>query len=47
MLDCVLMARDKWLAPDGLMFPDRAELYVALIEDSLYYKKKVVLNHPT
>ena len=23
MLDTVLFARDKWLAPDGLMFPDR------------------------
>merc|ERR1712137_1513812 len=28
MLDSVLYARDKWLAPDGLMFPDRATLYV-------------------
>ena len=23
MLDTVLYARDKWLAPNGLMFPDR------------------------
>ena len=23
MLDSVLYARDKWLAPNGLMFPDR------------------------
>ena len=23
MLDTVLYARDKWLAPGGLMFPDR------------------------
>ena len=43
MLDCVLFARDKWLAPDGLMMPDRAELFMALIEDQLYYQKKVVL----
>jgi len=42
MLDSVLFARDKWLAPDGLMLPDRAELFLALIEDQLYYKKKVV-----
>lgn len=29
MLDCVLAARDKWLAPDGLMFPDRATMHIA------------------
>ena len=33
MLDSVLFARDKWLAPNGLMFPDRATLYVSGIED--------------
>ena len=33
MLDSVLYARDKWLAPDGLMFPDRATLYLCGIED--------------
>ena len=33
MLDSVLFARDKWLAPDGLMFPDRATLYLCAIED--------------
>merc|ERR1712066_680056 len=33
MLDSVLFARDKWLAPDGLMFPDRATLFVSGIED--------------
>jgi hypothetical protein len=32
MLDTVLYARDKWLKPDGLMFPDRATLYVCAIE---------------
>lgn len=42
MLDCVLYARDKWLTPDGLLFPDRAELFLALVEDQLYFKKKVV-----
>jgi hypothetical protein len=26
MLDTVLFARDKWLAPDGLMFPDKRKL---------------------
>ncbi|KAF4712072.1 Protein arginine N-methyltransferase 1, partial [Perkinsus olseni] len=29
MLDSVLYARDKWLASDGYMLPDRAYLYVA------------------
>ena len=33
MLDTVLFARDKWLAPNGLMFPDKATLYVTAIED--------------
>ena len=33
MLDSVLYARDRWLAPDGLMFPDRATLYICGIED--------------
>ena len=33
MLDSVLYARDRWLAPDGLMFPDRATLYLCGIED--------------
>jgi protein arginine N-methyltransferase 1 len=33
MLDCVLYARDKWLKKDGLMMPDRAELFIALLED--------------
>ena len=28
MLDTVLFARDKWLKPGGLMFPDKATLYV-------------------
>merc|ERR1712087_601942 len=34
MLDTVLYARDKYLVPGGKMLPDRAELYVAAIEDS-------------
>lgn len=36
MLDCVLWARDKYLAADGLMFPDRAVMYLASIEDEDY-----------
>lgn len=41
MLDTVLFARDKWLQPDGLMFPDRAKMYVAGIEDADYKEKKL------
>lgn len=41
MLDSVLFARDKWLASDGLMFPDRATLYVTAIEDRQYKDDKI------
>ena len=33
MLDTVLYARDKWLRPDGLLFPDRARIRIAGMED--------------
>lgn len=29
MLDSVIVARDKWLKPDGAMFPSHATLYIA------------------
>ena len=41
MLDTVLFARDKWLKPGGLMFPDRATLYVTAIEDRQYKDDKI------
>ncbi|KAE8751150.1 hypothetical protein FOCC_FOCC002234 [Frankliniella occidentalis] len=41
MLDTVLYARDKWLQPDGLMFPDRATLFVTGIEDRQYKDEKI------
>merc|ERR1712002_115649 len=41
MGDTVLYARDKWLAPGGLMFPDRATLYVTAIEDRQYKDDKI------
>merc|ERR1719445_726457 len=41
MLDTVLFARDKWLAEGGLMFPDRANLYVCGIEDRQYKDDKI------
>ena len=42
MLDCVLYARDKWLAPDGIMMPDTATMFIAALDDGEYYKKKLV-----
>lgn len=36
MLDTVLWARDKWLAPHGLIFPDKASLHLVAIEDAEY-----------
>mmetsp|Transcript_56017 Transcript_56017/g.130975 ORF Transcript_56017/g.130975 Transcript_56017/m.130975 type:complete len:332 (-) Transcript_56017:139-1134(-) len=32
----VLQARDRWLKPSGLIFPDRAKLFVSLVEDPEY-----------
>jgi protein arginine N-methyltransferase 1 len=40
MLDSVLWARDKYLVPGGKMLPDRAQLYVAAIEDGQYKHQK-------
>lgn len=33
MLDSVLFARDRFLVKDGLMFPDRARIYIAAVDD--------------
>jgi len=41
MLDTVLFARDKWLKPEGLMFPDRCSLYLTAIEDRQYKDEKI------
>lgn len=40
-LKAVLYARDKFLKPDGLMFPDRASLYLTAIEDKSYKDQKI------
>ena len=34
MLDSVLFARDKWLVKDGIIFPDKAILYLCGVEDA-------------
>jgi protein arginine N-methyltransferase 1 len=36
MLDTVLWARDRWLAPNGLIFPDQATIHLVAIEDGDY-----------
>ncbi|KAJ2919910.1 hypothetical protein MD484_g392, partial [Candolleomyces efflorescens] len=41
MLDTVLLARDKYLAKDGHIFPDTAMIYVAAIEDQEYKDEKI------
>jgi type I protein arginine methyltransferase len=41
MLDTVLFARDRWLKPDGMMFPDRCTLHVTSIEDRQYKDEKI------
>lgn len=41
MLDTVLVARDKYLKPGGLLFPDEATIYVAAIEDMDYKEEKI------
>merc|ERR1712190_215296 len=41
MLDTVLYARDKWLAPNGLMMPDKARMWMVGIEDGDYMAEKI------
>ena len=41
MLDTVLYARDQYLEKDGLIFPDKATLFMAAIEDGDYKEEKI------
>lgn len=42
MLDTVIYARDRWLKQKGgLLFPDKAQLYLTAIEDRAYKNKKI------
>jgi len=43
MFDSVLYARDKWLAEGGILLPNRARMYIAVLDDEAYYNKKLVL----
>ncbi len=46
MLNTVIVARDKWLAPGGHIFPDKATLYVGAIEDGSYKDEKIGCTYP-
>lgn len=41
MLNTVIFARDKWLAPDGIILPDKAYLSICAIEDADYKEDKI------
>jgi hypothetical protein len=42
----VLLARDRWLAPGGVLFPDKASLWMCAIEDEQYKQSKInCLSH--
>ena len=41
MLDTVIYARDKWLKPGGLLFPDKATMFITAIEDREYKEEKI------
>ena len=47
MLDTVLYARDKYLAPGGLIFPDKATIFMAGIEDGDYKDEKIGCKRPS
>ncbi|KAJ3285916.1 hypothetical protein HK104_009250 [Borealophlyctis nickersoniae] len=40
MLDSVLHARDRWLAPDGIMAPSRTDMLIAAIDDAEWVNDK-------
>ncbi|KAJ1942470.1 Nuclear SAM-dependent mono-and asymmetric methyltransferase, partial [Kickxella alabastrina] len=41
MLDTVLLARDKYLQPGGMIFPDTATMVISTIEDGDYKEEKL------
>ena len=41
MLDTVLYARDRYLVPGGLIFPDKATMMICGIEDGEYKEEKI------
>lgn len=47
MLDTVLYARDKYMRPGGKIFPDKATIYMAGIEDGEYKDDKIGCKQAT
>ena len=41
MVEMVLLARDKYLKKDGLIFPENASLFLAVIEAQDYKDEKI------
>ena len=41
MLDSVLLARDRWLRPGGIMLPSHARIYIAPFTDDQYYHNRI------
>lgn len=41
MLNTVLYARDTWLTPGGLIFPDKAVLYLCAVEDGQMKEERI------
>lgn len=41
MIDTIIYARDKWLAPGGILFPDKASMHICAIEDRDYKDDKI------
>ena len=41
MLETVLFAKKKWLKPNGLLFPNKGQLYLCAIEDGEYKSTKI------
>lgn len=46
MLDTVLYARDNYLTSGGLIFPDKATILMAAIEDGEYKDEKIGCSLP-
>lgn len=41
IIDAIIFARDKWLKPGGLIFPDKAKLHITAIEDNSRKNEKI------
>ena len=41
MLETVIYARDKWLVSDGILFPDKAVMYVCGVEDGQVKNERI------